>query len=136
MARNIEEDGRLGSHLACRDLPVMEIVESFRRMAGVRGRNSHRPFPVPKYEYEKGRTLEAKEAVAKALAGQQPTLEHSESPANVLLPQQEYLGGNQVDNHAIHGHHARWGEPGRVDLGPEAGQHLGVRRMGGDGDGP
>ena len=56
--RMVEEDGHLGKHLSCRDVPVMEIVEAFRAMGGVRlrGRNSHRALPVPTYEYEKGRT--------------------------------------------------------------------------------
>ena len=31
----------------------MAILKEFRAMAGVRGREAHRPHPVPKYEYEK-----------------------------------------------------------------------------------
>ena len=84
-------------------------------------------------EYEKGRTQEAKVAVAKALAGQQPTLEQAAAPpVRTLPPQQEYLGGDQVDDTAIHGDYARWGEQGRVNLGPHAGQHLPRGHMGGD----
>ena len=58
MARVVEEDGTLGKeHLRCSDVPVMEIVAEFRKMVtGPNGRRPHRPFPVPKYEYEKQRT--------------------------------------------------------------------------------
>ena len=31
----------------------MAILQEFRAMAGVRGRNRHTPQPVPSYEYEK-----------------------------------------------------------------------------------
>ena len=33
----------------------MAILKEFRMMAGVHGREAHRPHPVPKYEYEKHR---------------------------------------------------------------------------------
>jgi hypothetical protein len=60
----------------------MEIVAEFRKMAiGPNGRNHHRPFPPPKYEYEKRRTAAAKEAIAKALSAQMPVL--SAAPADV-----------------------------------------------------
>ena len=64
MARVVEENGTLGTeHLRCSDVPVMEIVAEFRKMAtGPNDRNHHRPFPAPKYEYEKRRTPAAKEA--------------------------------------------------------------------------
>ena len=55
--------------------PVMEIVAEFRRMAtGPNGRNHHRLWAPPKYEYEKRRTQAAKETIAKALMAQMPVL--------------------------------------------------------------
>ena len=59
--------------------------------------------------------------LAKCLAGQQPVPVEATLPGNAALPQREYLGGDQVDNHAIHGYQARFGEPSPVNLGPEAG---------------
>ena len=44
--------------LACREVPVMAIVKQFREMAGPRGRDTHRPVQVPRYEYEKHRSKE------------------------------------------------------------------------------
>ena len=76
MARKVEENGTLGTvHLPCSDVPVMEIVAEFRRMAtGPNGRNHHRLWAPPKYEYEKRRTQAAKETIAKALMAQMPVL--------------------------------------------------------------
>ena len=37
------------------DVPVMAILKEFE-MAGPRGRHSHRPQPIPRYEYEKHRS--------------------------------------------------------------------------------
>ena len=142
MARIIEEDGRLGRHLACRDVPVMEIVEAFRTMAGVCGHKSHRAFPVPTYEYEKGRTTEAKATLTKFLAGQQPLPVQKTSPANKAPPQQEYVngaggsgaGGSGITEEDCHmadvdaanesGYFARWGEPAPQRLGELAGTHF------------
>ena len=57
------------------DVPVMEIVAEFRRMAtGPNGLNHHRLWAPPKYEYEKRRTQAAKETIAKALMAQMPVL--------------------------------------------------------------
>ena len=54
-ARNIEADGSLGGKkMACRDVPVMEIVKEFREINQRRNGN-HKPEEVPKYEYEKHR---------------------------------------------------------------------------------
>ena len=39
--------------MANREVPVMEIIDEWRAMAGVRGRFNSNPFPVPTYEYEK-----------------------------------------------------------------------------------
>jgi hypothetical protein len=101
MARMVEEDGHLGKHLSCRDVPVMEIVEAFRAMGGIRGHNSHRPFPVPKYEYEKGRTPEAKATLTKFLSGQQPLPTQETSPANAALPQSDGAGGSGAGGSGI-----------------------------------
>jgi len=38
------------------DVPVMAILKEFREMAGPRGREHHRPQPIPRYEYEKHRS--------------------------------------------------------------------------------
>ena len=38
------------------DVPVMAILKEFREMAGPRGRQRHRPQPIPRYEYEKHRS--------------------------------------------------------------------------------
>jgi hypothetical protein len=138
MARIIEEDGRLGKHLACRDIPVMEIVEAFRAMGGVRGHNSHRAFPVPTYEYEKGRTPQARETLTKFLAGQQPLPVQETSPANAALPQQGATGSGadgsgiaeedchmaDVDAANDNGHFARWGEAAPQRRGELAGTHF------------
>jgi len=127
MARVVEEDGHLGKHLSCRDVPVMEIVEAFRAMGGVRlrGHNSHCAFPVPTYEYEKGRTPEAKAALTTILAGQQLLPAQETSPANTALPQLDGAGGGgaggsgipeedchmaDVDAANENGHFQRWGE--------------------------
>lgn len=33
------------------EVPVMAILKEFRDMAGIRGRNAHKPTPPPKYDY-------------------------------------------------------------------------------------
>ena len=68
MARLIAADGSLSpNHMSCYDVPVMQIVAEFRSMGvGVRGRNAHRPFPLPTYDYEAGRTKEAKALMEQA----------------------------------------------------------------------
>ena len=132
MARKVSEDGTLEkAHLLCRDVPVMEIIKAFRELAGEHGRRPHRSFPVPVYEYEKGRTHAAKEAWAKALAGQVPVVEKEPVVAlqNAHLPQ-EMDAEATVDAAAAGGHFARWGEAAPVNLGPHAGEYLGIRRMG------
>eukprot|EP00966_Prymnesium_polylepis_P176289 4080889-Prymnesium_polylepis.1 len=56
---------------------------------GSNGRNHHRPFPPPKYEYEKRRTQAAKETIAKALMAQMPVLSDN---AACRCSQQSALG--------------------------------------------
>ena len=76
------------------------------------------------------RTPLAKEAWAKALAGQVPTIE-KETPTlqnAALLQQMDHEV--TVDAATDGGHFARWGEPARANLGPDAGEHLGTRHMG------
>ena len=72
MARKLEEDGSLSKeHMACYDVPVMEIVGQFRAMgaaSGVRGRNPHRAFAIPTYAYQAGFTKEAKATMEQAKA--------------------------------------------------------------------
>ena len=114
----------------------MEIVKAFRDLAGQAGRRPHRSFPVPVYDYEKGRTAAAKEAWAKALAGQAPVVaKEPPTPQNAQLPppeiDDEETAEVTVDAATDNGHFARWGEPARVRLGPDAGEHLGTHRMGG-----
>ena len=38
-------------NLPCEKVPVMAILKEFRDMAGIRGRNAHKPTPPPKYDY-------------------------------------------------------------------------------------
>ena len=33
------------------DLPVMDILNEFRALAGIRGRNAHRPTQPPQYDH-------------------------------------------------------------------------------------
>ena len=33
------------------EVPVIAILKEFRDMAGIRGRNAHKPTPPPKYDY-------------------------------------------------------------------------------------
>ena len=67
MACKQNEDGTLsGKHIACCEVPVMEIIKVWRSLAGPKGRYAHRPAPVPSYEYEKGRTEVAKADKLKA----------------------------------------------------------------------
>ena len=56
-ARQIEADGsRSSKHIACRDVPVMEILKEFRAIAKEEyRRRPHRPADKPTYEYEKHR---------------------------------------------------------------------------------
>ena len=91
MARKFEEDGQWKS-LPCRDVPVMAIIKAFHELAGQSGRQRHRSFPVPSYEYEKGRTPAAKEAMARALTSQVPVIQEETAPKNMELP--EPLAGN------------------------------------------
>ena len=119
---------------SCRDVPVMEIVKAYRELAGEAGRRPHRAFPVPLYEYEKGRTQAAKEAMAKALTGQVPVVEQ-EKAMNVdlpplALPRETDNDAGTVDNMQAGGNFARWGEVAPENRGPDAGEHLGTRRMG------
>ena len=37
--------------ITCEKLPVMAILKEFRKLAGIRGRNAHRPTNPPKYNY-------------------------------------------------------------------------------------
>jgi hypothetical protein len=72
----------------------MDIVSAFRKLAGESGRRPHRCFPVPVYEYEKGRTQVAKEAIGRALAGQVPVIEKEKvGPSNAELPEQTDTDG-------------------------------------------
>jgi hypothetical protein len=94
------------------------MIKAFRDLAGEAGRRPHRSFPVPVYEYEKGRTSEAKEAWSKALAGQVPVLEKEKekaTPQNAQLPQ-EMDAEVTVDAATDGGHFARTGE--RASLRP------------------
>ena len=129
----MEEDGTMSkSHLPCRDVPVMDIVKAYRElMTGTHGRKAHRAFPVPTYEYEKGRTQTAKEAMAKALASQMPIVvqvqdepTHTELPGAAPGPEVDTA---QVDAAQDGGHFARFGEMPQPNLGPDAGEHLGTR---------
>ena len=54
--------------IPCTAVPVMDIIKEWRLMAGPKGRTSHRPAPVPVYEYQKGLTAQAKHEQAKAQA--------------------------------------------------------------------
>ena len=147
------------SHLPCRDVPVMDIVKAYRElMTGTHGRKAHRAFPVPTYEYEKGRTQTAKEAMAKALASQMPIVvqvqdepTHTELPGAAPGPEVDAAlpgaapgpevdaalpgaaPGPEVDTAQVDaaqdgGHFARFGEMPQPNLGPDAGEHLGTRR--------
>ena len=83
---------------------------------------------MPVYEYEKGRTQAAKEAIAKALVGQVPMIEKEKAgPSNAELPQ-EIAAEVAVDAANDGGHFARWGEPAPINLGPDAGEQLGTHR--------
>jgi hypothetical protein len=144
----MEEDGTMSkSHLPCRDVPVMDIVKAYRElMTGTHGRKAHRAFPVPTYEYEKGRTQTAKEAMAKALASQMPIVvqvqdepTHTELPGAAPGPEVDAAlpgaaPGPEVDTAQVDatqdgGHFARFGEMPQPNLGPDAGEHLGTRRV-------
>ena len=101
---------------------------------GPNGRNHHRPFPVPKYEYEKQRTSAAKEVIAKALSAQMPVL--SATPADVcnaktLSAQMPVLSATPADVCIVDdgSYYARFGEAAPQRLGEHAGVQLGVRRM-------
>ena len=152
MARKLEEDGSLSAqHMACYDVPVMEIVEEYRAMgtAGVRGRNAHRPFPIPTYTYQAGLTKEAKGAMEQAKGhtvqkGQTAT--GSPKPATRPTAADEVptpaaaaemptpaaaaeVPTADVDNMTANGHFARMGEAATPPLGEHAGTHLPPRRM-------
>ena len=90
----------------------------------------HRCFPAPVYQYEKGRTQAAKESLSKALTGQLPVIDKEKAgPTNAELPKDTDLEGS-VDATKDNGHFARFGEPPRgVNLGPDAGEQLGTRRV-------
>ena len=65
----LEEDGSLSSdHMPCSHVPVMEIIQMWRAMAGVKGRLQHKPFPCPKYEYMKALSEHGKNALEEAEA--------------------------------------------------------------------
>ena len=117
----------------------MEIVEAFRAMGGVRGHHGHRAFPIPTYKYEKGRTPEAKAALTKILARQQPLPAQETSPANTALPPLDGAGGGgaggsgiveedchmaDVDAANENGAFARWGEAAPQRSGELAGTHF------------
>ena len=54
---SFEADGSLGGKkMACRDVPVMEIVKEFREINQRRNGN-HKPEEVPKYEYVRSTVL-------------------------------------------------------------------------------
>ena len=105
--QRVEVDGDVPRGHAC-VLPR----KAYREFAGEAGRRAHRAFPVPLYEYEKGRTQAAKEAMAKALTGQVPVVEQ-EKAMNVdlpPLPRETDNDAGTVDNMQAGGHFARWGE--------------------------
>uniref|UniRef100_A0A7S0L982 Uncharacterized protein n=1 Tax=Coccolithus braarudii TaxID=221442 RepID=A0A7S0L982_9EUKA len=106
----------------------MDIVCAFRKLAGEAGCRPHRCFPLPVYPYEKGRTQVAKEAIAKALAGQVQIVQEKAGTSNAELPEDIDAGG-AVDAVQDGGNFARFGEPARVNLGPDAGEHLGTRHV-------
>ena len=144
MARKLEEDGSLSAKfMACYDVPVMEIVQEYRAMgtAGVRGRNAHRPFPVPTYSYQAGLTKEAKAAMEQAkrhtvqkgqtaagsstpATGPTAAVDSPTATADAEVPTAE------VDNMTANGHFGRWGEAPTPPLGEHAGTHLPPRRLG------
>ena len=144
MARKLKEDGSLSAeHMACYDVPVMEIVQEFHAMgtAGVRGRNAHRPFPVPTYSYQAGLTKEAKAAMEQAkrhtvqkgqtaagsstpATGPTAAVDSPTATADAEVPTAE------VDNMTANGHFGRWGEAPTPPLGEHAGTHLPPRRLG------
>ena len=69
----LEEDGSLSSdHMPCSHVPVMEIIQMWRAMAGPKGRKKHKPFPCPKYDYMKGLTEQGKQAQQEAEAATRP----------------------------------------------------------------
>ena len=156
-ARKLEEDGSLSSkHMSCYEVPVMQIVQEFRNMAGVKGRKAHRAWPIPSYDYEKGRTNAAKEAAESAKAHHGPKSSgiygsdgggsggggsgSGGGGAGVAAvvggpaaTDDSPIGGQEVDNLAAGGYFARWGEHREQPRGDESGQHLGTRRiLGGD----
>ena len=40
-----------GRAMACSEVPVMDILQEFRVLAGIRGRNAHRGQQPPKYDH-------------------------------------------------------------------------------------
>ena len=48
----------MGKELACSEVPVMDILQEFRLLAGIRGRKAHRGQQPPKY----GDTVKVEEA--------------------------------------------------------------------------
>ena len=59
---------RLGKHFSCEQLPVVEILKEFRRLAGIRGRNAHRPTQPPAYDFKMKVELDAESSDAPAPA--------------------------------------------------------------------
>jgi hypothetical protein len=102
----------------------MQIVREFREMAGAHGRTAHRAWPIPSYDYQKGLTKEAKEAMETSKGNRMPNMAGVDRGAANIE--------DGVDNQqAGRGHFARWGEPGSSGLGEHAGQHLPRRVVGG-----
>lgn len=38
---------QMAKDMPCEQVPIMEILHEFRTLAGIRGRNAHRPFQPP-----------------------------------------------------------------------------------------
>ena len=41
-----------GKDLKSEEVPVMDILKEFRELAGIRGRNAHRPSAPPQYDFK------------------------------------------------------------------------------------
>ena len=138
MARLLEADGSLSKkHIQCRQVPVMAILEKFRDMAGVKGRTNHRAFPIPSYDYELGRTKEAKLAAEQAKYIKAPTgntYGAGGSGAGSSSGSTDPIGGEQVDNAQAGGIFQRLGREATMNLGAEAGVHSRVIVCGGSSD--
>ena len=47
--RNLMKWNCMAKEMSCEQVPAMEILHEFRSLAGIRGRNAHRPHQPPQY---------------------------------------------------------------------------------------